>query len=119
MSNDSAVTESVVNTHLQAFLEGKGIADILTDFAEDARLLTEARIYRGKEEIHDFFIDFIGSLPANALDQFSLGSMRVDGGIAFITWRVGSDIPLGTDTFVVSDGKIVAHTFAMHAAAAG
>jgi hypothetical protein len=42
--------------------------------------------------------------------------MQVDGNIAYITWQVGSDIPLGTDTFVVDDGKIVFQTFAMHAA---
>jgi hypothetical protein len=36
--------------------------------------------------------------------------------IAYITWSVGDDIPLGTDTFVVEDGKIVSQTFAMYAA---
>jgi len=29
--------------------------------------------------------------------------------------RVGNDIPLGTDTFVVDNGKIVSQTFAMYA----
>jgi hypothetical protein len=30
-----------------------------------------------------------------------------------ITWSAGTDVPLGTDTFVVRDGKIVSQTFAM------
>ena len=51
-----------------------------------------------------------------AIDNFSLRSLRVDGNIAYITWSVGSDIPLGTDTFVVDNGKIVSQTFAMYAA---
>ena len=118
MTNDSAVTESVVNTHLKAFLERKGIAAIVADFAEHARLLTEARIYRGKDKIHEFYVDFIASLPADAIERFSPLSMQVDGDVAIITWHVGSDIPLGTDTFVVNDGKIVTQTFVMHAAAA-
>jgi hypothetical protein len=37
----------------------------------------------------------------------------VDGKIAYITWSAGADIPLGTDTFVVDNGKIVSQTFAM------
>jgi hypothetical protein len=53
--------------------------------------------------------------PPGAIDRFSLRSQRVDGNIAFITWSVGSGIPLGTDTFVVNNGKIVSQTFAMYA----
>jgi ketosteroid isomerase-like protein len=115
MNTESSVTETVVRNHLQAFLEQKGIAAILKDYDEDARFYSEARIYKGKREIHDFFMDFIGSLPADGIDHFSLRSQRVDGSIAYITWSVGSDIPLGTDTFVVNHGKIVSQTFAMYA----
>ena len=52
------------------------------------------------------------------MDHFTLRSLRVAGKIGYITWCVGSDIPLGTDTFVVDDGKIVSQTFAMHPSAA-
>jgi hypothetical protein len=102
MNTESSVTETVVRNHLQAFLEQKGIAAITND-------------YQGKQEIHGFFTDFIGSLPAGAIDHFFLRSQRVDGNIAYITWSVGRDIPLGTDTFVVDNGKIVSQTFAMYA----
>ena len=115
MNTESSVTETVVRNHLQAFLEQKGIAAILNDYDENARFYSEAKIYHGKQEIHGFFMDFIGSLPAGAIDRFSLSSQRVDGNIAYITWNVGSDIPLGTDTFVVDNGKIVSQTFAMYA----
>jgi ketosteroid isomerase-like protein len=114
MSTESSVTEAVVRNHLQAFLEQKGIAAILDDYDENARFYSEARIYQGKQEIHGFFTDFIGSLPAGGIDHFSLRSLRVDGDMAYITWSVGSDIPLGTDTFVVNQGKIVSQTFAMY-----
>ena len=66
-------------------------------------------------KFHDFFTDFIGSLPAGAIDHFSLKSLRVDGNIAYIAWSVGADIPMGTDTFFVGNGKIVSQTFAMYA----
>lgn len=115
MRTESAVTESVVRSHLQAFLERSSVDVVLEDYDEDARFYTEARIYRGKQEIHEFFVGFLGALPAGAIDHFSLRSMRVDGDVAHITWSVGGEIPLGTDTFVVAGGRIVSQTFAMYA----
>ena len=115
MSTPSSVTETVVRHHLQAFLEQKGIAAIVNDYDENARFYSEAKIYQGKQEIHGFFSNFINSLPAGAIDRFSLRSLQVDGNIAYITWSVGADIPMGTDTFVVGNGKIVSQTFAMYA----
>ena len=93
MKTESSVTEAVVRNHLQAFLEQKGIAAILNDYDENARFYSEAKIYQGKQELHGFFTDFIGSLPAGAIDHFSLRSLRVDGNIAYITWSVRNDIP--------------------------
>ena len=115
MNTQLSVTETVVRNHLQAFLEQKGIAAILNDYDENARFYSEARIYQGKQEIHGFFTNFMDALPAGATDRFSLRSLRIDGNIAYITWSVGNDIPLGTDTFVVDNGKIVSQTFAMYA----
>jgi hypothetical protein len=115
MNDEQSVTETVVRNHLEAFLAQKGVAAIVADYDEGARFLTESRIYRGKPEIGDFFRDFIAALPAGAIDRFTLRSMQVDRDVAYITWSVGSDIPLGTDTFVVGDGRIVSQTFAMHA----
>jgi ketosteroid isomerase-like protein len=115
MSVETSVTETVVRNHLEAFLQQKGVAAIVSDYDDEARFLTEDRIYRGRSEIHGFFSDFIAALPAGAIERFTLRSLWVDRDIAYITWRVGSDIPLGTDTFVVDHGKIVSQTFAMHA----
>jgi hypothetical protein len=116
MGTQSSVTETVVRKHLQAFIEQKGIAAILSDYDEDARLYSEAKIYRGKREISDFFVQFMSSLPSGAVERFALKSLRIDGKLAYITWNVGDDIPLGTDTFVVDNGKVVTQTFAMYAA---
>lgn len=115
MNTQSSITETVVRNHLQAFLEQKGVAAIVNDYDENARFYSEAKIYQGKQEIHGFFSNFINSLPAGAIDRFSLRSLQVDGDIAYITWSVGADIPMGTDTFVVGNGKIVSQTFAMYA----
>jgi ketosteroid isomerase-like protein len=89
---------------------------ILSDYAEDARFLSEDRTYSGKAEIRRFFEDFIAALPTHAMQRFALRSLRVEGPLALITWHAGNELPLGTDTFLVRDGKIVSQTFAMHAA---
>jgi hypothetical protein len=115
MTVDSAVTKTVVSNHLQAFLEQKSIAAIVSDYDHDAHFYSEAKVYRGRQEISAFFEDFLGSLPARAIERFTLRSMQVDRSIAYITWSVGGDIPLGTDTFVVDNGKIIYQTFAMYA----
>jgi ketosteroid isomerase-like protein len=112
-----SATETVVRHHLQALLEQKGVDAIVSDYDDDARFFTEAKIYRGRREIHGFFEGFIASLPAEAIENFTLRALSADREVAYITWSVGSDIPLGTDTFVVDNGKIVSQTFAMHAAA--
>ena len=113
-----SVTESVVRNHLQAFLDQAGVEAILRDYDDDARFVSESRTYHGKREIGGFFEAFIASLPPGSIKRFSLRALRVEGEIAYITWSVGSFAPLGTDTFVVRDGKIVSQTFAMHVATA-
>jgi hypothetical protein len=118
METDSRTTEVVVREHLRAFLEQAGVDAIVKDYHDEARLYGEAKIYRGKHEIHGFFVDFLDALPAGGLERFELRSLQIEGNIAYITWSVGGDIPLGTDTFVVDDGKIVSQTFAMHVAPA-
>ena len=118
MSTQASVTEAVVRNHLQAFLDQKGIAAIVKDYDDDAQFISEGRTYHGRPEISDFFEDFMASLPPQAINRFSLRSLRVEGNMAYITWSVGHEIPLGTDTFLVSNGKIVSQTFAMYTAPA-
>jgi ketosteroid isomerase-like protein len=116
MSTQTAWTEAVIRKHLNTFLEGKGVDAIVADYAEDASLYTEARVYQGTGQIREFFSDFIAALPPGAVERFTLKSLRVDGNLGFITWAAGREIPLGTDTFLVRDGRIVSQTFAMSAA---
>ena len=108
-------TEAVVRRHLEIFLAGRGAAAIAEDYDEDARFYTQARIYSGKHEIERFFEAFLLNLPPKAIPRFALRSMQVHGDVAYITWSIGDDVPLGTDTFVIKDGKIVSQSFAMFA----
>lgn len=113
MKDQSSATDIVVRNHLNAFLEQEGVDAIVHDYDDAAQFHTEAKIYRGKQEIHGFFTDFLGALPEGAISRFELRTIQVEGSVGYITWRVGDEILLGTDTFVVDNGKIVSQTFAM------
>ena len=89
---------------------------MLSDYDDNACFYSEAATYRGKQEIGAFFENFIASMPPDAAERFALRSLRVEGDLGYITWSAGRDIPLGTDTFVVRNGRIVSQTFAMYAA---
>ncbi len=115
MQPDAIDTEAVVRRHLQAFLERRGIDALLSDYAEDACFLSEDRAWCGKRAIGSFFEGFLAWLSPQAFGQFALRQLRVEGEMAYITWSAGPDVPLGTDTFVVRQGRIVAQSFAMHA----
>lgn len=119
MDMQAPVTELVVRNHLQAFLEQRGVPAIVADYDDAACVLSEDRTYRGRREITAFFEGFLASLPPDGIRRFSLRSLRVEGDVAFITWDVGREWPLGTDSFVVRGGKIVVQTFALHAPRAG
>lgn len=114
MNTPSSNTENVVRRHLWAFLHQAGIDAIVSDYADDAYFISENRTYRGTSEIREFFEDFIATLPPDAIQQFLLRSARFVDHLAYITWSAGSGLPLGTDTFVVRDGKIVSQTCAMY-----
>lgn len=118
MDPKASAIESVVRNHLQAFVEQKGVDAIVRDYDDDARFFSEIKTYHGKPEIRQFFEAFIASLPPGAINRFALRTLRVEGDIAYITWSAGTGIPLGTDTFIVRDGKILSQTFAMHPTAA-
>lgn len=118
MNSSLSTTETVVRHHLQAFLEQQGLDAILKDYADDACVLGEERSYCGKPAIREFLEAFMAGLPADAIDRFTLRSLRVQDDVGYITWSAGPELPLVTDTFIVRNGRVVAQTFAMSAAPA-
>jgi ketosteroid isomerase-like protein len=114
MKPESIDTETVVRGHLKAFIEQHGVDAIVRDYATEVCLLSEGRAYCGKSAVREFFVDFLAALPPGAIEQFTLRSLRVQGDLAYITWSAGDSLPLGTDTFLVREGRIVAQTVAIH-----
>jgi ketosteroid isomerase-like protein len=108
-----ASTKDVVDRHLEFF--GKGnLKGILSDYAAGAVLFTPDGPLRGADAIRPFFQAMIAEFgkPDSA---FSMKRQFVEGDYAYILWTAETAdnvYEVGTDTFVVRDGKIAAQSFA-------
>ena len=107
-----ASTKEVVDNHLKCFGEGD-IKGILSDYAPGAVLFTPDGPLRGVDAIRTLFqvmIEEFGKPGA----MFSMKQQFVEGDYAYILWTAESAdnvYEVGTDTFVVRDGKIVTQSF--------
>jgi len=97
---------------LEVFWNGD-LKGILSDYAPDAVLFTPDGPLRGADAIRPLFQAMIAEFgkPGAA---FSMKQYFVEGDYAYILWTAETAdnvYEVGTDTFVVRDGKIVAQSF--------
>lgn len=108
-----ASTIDVLNHHLKSF--GKGNIDgILADYAPAAVLFTPDGPLKGPGAIRPFFEAMLAEFSKPGA-EFSMTTQSIDGDYAYILWTAETTdhvYEMGTDTFVVQDGKIVAQSFA-------
>lgn len=116
MKQQTIHTKFVVNKHLNAFINDLRIDAILEDYADNAVFYSPNAVINGREEIRGFFTSFINGMPDGAGENFQMHRQETLGDVAYIVWSVENQVALGTDTFIVHDGKIVQQTFAMHIA---
>jgi ketosteroid isomerase-like protein len=108
-----ASTKSIIDHHLKSFGEGD-LEGILSDYAPGAVFFTANGALRGVDEIRPLFQAMIAEFgkPGSA---FNLKQQFIEGDHAYILWNAETAdniYELGTDTFVVKNGKIVAQSYA-------
>ena len=106
-------TKSVIDNHLKCFGEGN-LEGILSDYAPGAVLFTPQAPLKGIDEIRALFEAMLAEF-AKPGSAFSLEHLSVDGDNAYILWQAETAdnvYELGTDTFVVRDGRIAVQSFA-------
>ena len=111
-------TKGVLERHLKCFSE-YDLRGIISDYAPDAILFTANGPLRGVDEIRSLFQSLIAEFkkPGSA---FSMKLQSVEGEYGYILWNAETSdnvYELGTDTFVVRNGKIVVQSFASKTAA--
>ena len=106
-------TENVIDRHLRSFSE-HNLEGILSDYAPGAVLFTPEGPLRGVDAIKAFFQVLLSEFGKPGA-TFSLKHQSVDGDYGYILWAAETAdnvYRLGTDTFVVRDGKIAVQSFA-------
>src|SRR5262245_28080005 len=109
----ASTTEDVLAHHLASF--GKGDLDgIMADYTAASRLFTPNGVLRGTGAIRELFVMLFSEFAKPGM-SFEMLRQDIDGDTAYIVWKAetaDNRYELGTDTFVVKDGKIVTQTFA-------
>ena len=106
-------TKEIIDHHLKAF-SVRDLEGVLSDYAPGAVFFTPHGPLRGPDAIRPLFQAMIAEF-AKPGATFNMKQQFVEGDYAYILWTAETAdnvYELGTDTFVVRDGKIVAQSFA-------
>jgi len=107
-------TQEVLDHHLECF--GRGDVDgILADYSSTAVMFTPTGALKGPAAMRSVFQPIFTEFGKPGT-SFSMKLRSVDGDYAYILWSAetpDSVYEMGTDTFVVRNGQIVVHSFAL------
>ena len=109
--NGVPTTQDVLTHHLNCIGD---VAGIMGDYTPDSRFFTPQGVLRGSEAIRGFFVRLFEEFVKPGM-SFEMLRQEVDGDTAYIVWKAetaDNRFELGTDTFIVQNGKIVTQTFA-------
>ena len=107
-------TEAVLNHHLESFGAGD-VDELLKDYTEDSVFMSPDGRLTGLDALRMAFEGFFSGLFKPGSYEFTMDATDIEGEVAFIAWHSsneGAEVTLGTDTFIVRDGKIAVQTFA-------
>jgi ketosteroid isomerase-like protein len=107
-----ASTKEIIDNHLKYFGEGD-LKGILSDYAPGAILFTPDGPLRGADAMRPLFQALIAEFGKPGA-VFSMKRQSVEGEYAYILWTAETAdnvYEVGTDTFVVRNGKIVTQSF--------
>jgi len=108
-----STTKDVLNHHLEMFGDGD-LEGLMTDYADDAVLITQDGTVEGHGEISAMYEELLPEFDDESV-TFSLDDQTVVDNYAYIVWHAETpenEYEFASDTFVVQDGEIVAQTLA-------
>lgn len=106
----------LLDLHTKRFAE-HDLEGILSEYAEDAVLITAQGVLKGVDAIRPLFVAMFEEFSGEGV-SFDLLARHADGDHGYLAWKAETAknrYELGSDTLVLRDGKIVAHTAAIHA----
>lgn len=111
-----AETKAIVEHHLAAFGAGD-MKDTLSDYTEASVVLTPGGELRGLKAIEGLFAALFAEF-AKPGASFDLKLLSTSNDVGYIVWSAETAdnvYELGTDTYLIKDGKIAVQTFAAKA----
>jgi ketosteroid isomerase-like protein len=112
-NGDTALTRDVLTHHLDCFGNGD-LAGTMADYTDESRFFTPDGLLRGSEAIRRFFAKMFEEFAKPGM-SFEMIRQEVCGDAAYIVWKAetaDNRFEVGSDTFIVQDGKIATQTFA-------
>lgn len=106
-------TREVLEHHWEAF-KGNDLEAVMADYTEESVLITPDTTYRGLIEIRENFMLAFEAFPKNQ-STLKLNKTVVEKDLAYILWEAKTpifELTLGSDTFIIKNGKIVFQTYA-------
>ena len=100
--------EDVFAPHGQA-LGAEDLEDIVADYTEDAILVVQKKVHRGKHGAREVFTQLLGDVPQA---QWELDTVFADD-VLYLEWKAtggGRRVEDGIDTFIFQDGMIRVQT---------
>jgi len=100
--------EEVFAHHGQA-LGAENLEDIVADYSDDAILVVQKQVYRGKEGARQVFTQLLSDVPQA---QWELDTVFADD-VLYLEWKAtggGRKVEDGVDTFIFRDGMIRVQT---------
>jgi ketosteroid isomerase-like protein len=98
---------------MQAIADGD-VDATMADYTEDSVVMLPDGLFRGLEQIRALFAGMFETMPPGFVDAMETTRQDIEGEVAYIVWSAKPFAPLGTDTFIVRDSKIVVQTAAFY-----
>lgn len=106
-------TPEEVFAHHGEALGAEDLEEILADYSDDAILIVQGTVYRGKDGAREVFTQLLSDVPQA---QWSLDTVFADD-VLYLEWKAtggGRKVEDGIDTFVFADGLIRVQTVVYH-----
>jgi len=108
----SDASSNIIMHHLSSF-QDNDLEAVMSDYTDQSILITQDATYKGPGEIKAFFVGLMTHFPKQR-SSFELDKVVINDGLVYIVWHANTpsvDVPLGSDTFIIKDGKIYQQTF--------
>lgn len=102
-------TAEEVFAHHGEALGAEDLEEIVADYADDAILVVQKKVYRGKDGARQVFTQLLADVPQA---QWELETAFADD-VLYLEWKAtggGHRVDDGIDTFVFRDGEIRVQT---------